>query len=333
MITFVFFPFLLRYVQSYGDTSVFIVNRGVNSLYDLFSITVIAVDNFKFRYHPRYGWLIAKYLLRFKFEKAINLSPHRWQRAGEDILEILRADNKYCYVGDTLAPAARRKCTHRIGQVNFTGGKKYGHIFQHELEIFSAITKCEIQSDVKNIFRDAFFELKARLADGDQVPYRNYVAIVPDAGNKYRSFTKEWLQTIIAGIPPAKTIILIGFSAPQVANPNLVNMINKTSLLKAMNVVLNASLVIGAETGLTHLAYLAGIPTVCIMGGGHFGRFLPWPEFEDTATCVYEEMHCFRCSWDCQFVDLLVDRPPCLANISIDAIQLAVKEKVKFLDV
>ena len=58
---------------------------------------------------------------------------------------------------------------------------------------------------------------------------------------------------------------------------------------------MNASLIIGNETGLTHLGYLSGVPTVCILGGGHFSRFLPWKEFDDIVKCVYNKMDCFQC--------------------------------------
>ena len=92
---------------------------------------------------------------------------------------------------------------------------------------------------------------------------------------------------------------------------------------------MNASLVIGNETGLTHLGYLSGVPTVCILGGGHFGRFLPWDEFDDVVKCIYNKMDCFQCGWRCKYVNLKKGEiPPCIKNIKpekvVDAVSIPV---------
>ncbi|NPA53712.1 MAG: glycosyltransferase family 9 protein, partial [Aquificae bacterium] len=90
------------------------------------------------------------------------------------------------------------------------------------------------------------------------------------------------------------------------------------SLLEAINIVQNAKLIIGNETGLTHLGYLSGIPTVCFLGGGHFGRFLPWKDFNSLVVPVYwDNTDCFQCKWMCEFVDLSKkETPPCIYNIN-----------------
>ena len=53
-------------------------------------------------------------------------------------------------------------------------------------------------------------------------------------------------------------------------------------------------LVIGAETGLAHLACAVGTPNVILLGGGHFGRFMPYAA---TTTVVCLPLECYGCNW------------------------------------
>jgi ADP-heptose:LPS heptosyltransferase len=57
-------------------------------------------------------------------------------------------------------------------------------------------------------------------------------------------------------------------------------------------------LLIGVETGALHIATALGVPSVGILGGGHFGRFYPWgnPAVHRVAA---SRMDCYGCQWRC----------------------------------
>lgn len=102
----------------------------------------------------------------------------------------------------------------------------------------------------------------------------------------------------------------------------LINLSGRTSLLGLIAVVQRASLVVANESGGAHLAPALKVPTVCIMGGGHFGRFAPYPRRLTAATLipVYETMNCYGCNWSCIHKLDEFGSAPCIAQISVNSV-------------
>ncbi|MDX2185074.1 MAG: glycosyltransferase family 9 protein [Gemmatimonadaceae bacterium] len=75
-------------------------------------------------------------------------------------------------------------------------------------------------------------------------------------------------------------------------------------------------LVAGAETGTTNLASAMGVPTVTLMGGGDFARFLPASP-TDVIACL--PLACFGCGWKCHF-----SREHCVRDAMPDVLGAAV---------
>ena len=55
------------------------------------------------------------------------------------------------------------------------------------------------------------------------------------------------------------------------------NMTGRTSLPEFVELVRGAHLLIANETSAVHIAAAVGTPSVCLLGGGHFDRFMPYP--------------------------------------------------------
>ncbi len=79
---------------------------------------------------------------------------------------------------------------------------------------------------------------------------------------------------------------------------NYFDLCGKTSLLEAAAFIQRAALVVGAETGLTHIACAVGTKNVVLLGGGHFGRFMP---YSPLTTVVSLPLACFGCDWKCPY--------------------------------
>ncbi|MAF96113.1 MAG: ADP-heptose--LPS heptosyltransferase [Rhodospirillaceae bacterium] len=75
----------------------------------------------------------------------------------------------------------------------------------------------------------------------------------------------------------------------------------RTDLAQLLDLMNHAQLVVSNDTGPAHLSIALGRPTVVIVGGGHFGSFVPYPKeiTPPTARFVYEEMECYHCFWRC----------------------------------
>jgi ADP-heptose:LPS heptosyltransferase len=91
--------------------------------------------------------------------------------------------------------------------------------------------------------------------------------------------------------------------------------------------------VLANDTGVTHLAAATGTPSVCILGGGHYGRFLPYAALHDRNIAppqtVIHKMDCFGCDWRCIY-KIATDAPfPCIANVSVDSVWQATRSIIE----
>lgn len=73
-----------------------------------------------------------------------------------------------------------------------------------------------------------------------------------------------------------------------------------------------AAFFIGSDTSMAHISAALRVPTFVLLGGGHFGRFFPYPG-TDHVVCISRELPCFGCHWKCTEA-----YNKCLADISVD---------------
>lgn len=95
----------------------------------------------------------------------------------------------------------------------------------------------------------------------------------------------------------------------------VVDLVGKTTIRQAAALIRQSSLAVGAETGLAHIAAAVKTPHVVLLGGGHFGRFMP---YADTTTAVCLPLSCFGCNWRCRYT-----RHYCIEDISSESISFA----------
>ncbi|WP_460019572.1 glycosyltransferase family 9 protein [Magnetospira thiophila] len=100
------------------------------------------------------------------------------------------------------------------------------------------------------------------------------------------------------------------------------NLIGKTSLPGLLDLMRHASAVVSNDTGPMHLAIALGAPTVAIIGGGHFGCFIPYPEdvLPPNVHFLWQEMDCYHCFWACPKRATDKDSFPCVAAVGTEAV-------------
>jgi len=104
------------------------------------------------------------------------------------------------------------------------------------------------------------------------------------------------------------------------ADVEVVNLAGKTSLSALAKCISCCDLFIGMETSGLHVAIAAGVPTVGIVGGGHFGRFAPWGSPEKHMV-VTHKLDCFHCNWVCSR-----EEPECITDVTPFAVAQAARE-------
>lgn len=104
------------------------------------------------------------------------------------------------------------------------------------------------------------------------------------------------------------------------------NFAGKTSLPELVEIIREARLVVSNETSAIHISAAVSTPSVCILGGGHYGRFMPYSEcFEGIKPVpVINKMSCFGCNWRCQFTNDSSRPYPCIEAVPVDEVLRAV---------
>ncbi|MGH6660033.1 MAG: glycosyltransferase family 9 protein [Rhodospirillales bacterium] len=86
-----------------------------------------------------------------------------------------------------------------------------------------------------------------------------------------------------------------------VGHAGVIDLAGRTDLPQLLDLIKNAALMVTNDTGPAHLGIALACPTVVIVGGGHFGSFVPYPAEAAPANArfVYQRMECYHCFWRC----------------------------------
>jgi ADP-heptose:LPS heptosyltransferase len=99
------------------------------------------------------------------------------------------------------------------------------------------------------------------------------------------------------------------------------NLSGKTSLIQAMAIIKRSRITVGAETGLAHIACALNIPNVVLLGGGHYGRFMPYSEKTYIAD---NKIDCFKCDWLCK-----KPYPKCVREVRPEVIADRIRQSIE----
>ena len=82
------------------------------------------------------------------------------------------------------------------------------------------------------------------------------------------------------------------------AKCKIINLVGRTSIRELAKSITSCDLFIGMDSSGLHLAIAQGVPTVGIIGGGHYGRFVPWGR-RGGNLFITRQLDCFYCNWKC----------------------------------
>ncbi|MCX8112887.1 MAG: hypothetical protein N3E49_06830 [Bacteroidia bacterium] len=154
-------------------------------------------------------------------------------------------------------------------------------------------------------------------------PSSSYAVALVGAGSPGRIPPVDLLRVLIEYVHRSTSfpVRLIGTAADRsrvasLIRPGVEDWLGKLTLREAAEQIRNAVLVVGLETGLGHIAATLGVPTLMMAGGGHWGRFIPYPpEVAFPLKVITYEMPCFGCGWMCQYQFSRSRTYPCIAQI------------------
>lgn len=102
------------------------------------------------------------------------------------------------------------------------------------------------------------------------------------------------------------------------------NFAGRLDLAQSVEWLRGARVLVANDSAMVHAAAAVGTPSVCVLGGGHFGRFLPYgtdtPPGLLSPRVVFRTMECYGCSWRCTQPHAQGRAMPCIAAVSINMV-------------
>ena len=153
-----------------------------------------------------------------------------------------------------------------------------------------------------------------------------FAVIAPFAQAEKREWPLNKWKQVLETFPHETFVIIGGPEKTQKANElmaatshdKLLNFCGKTSILQSAALIKRSRLFVGSESGPAHMAVAFDIPNVVIIGGGHFGRFMP---YSPSTTLVCCPMNCFHCNWRCRYRTKVA---LCISQISAETVVKAI---------
>lgn len=171
-------------------------------------------------------------------------------------------------------------------------------------------------------------------------PIKPYVVLFPGAS----WYGKEWEASKFAEIgrrliARGLQVVLAGGKADRACADELAqglhgkafDLVGKTSLGDLAELLRGADAVISNDTSAVHIGAAVRTPVVCVMGGGHYGRFAPYKveEAEDTPSpllITVKPMPCFGCNWYCIHPHGKHEPVKCIRDITVEDVWRAVEQ-------
>lgn len=134
-------------------------------------------------------------------------------------------------------------------------------------------------------------------------------------------YRQSGLTAVVCGSPAEQ-----GLAEALVSHINVpaMNMTGKTNLVNLVVIIKDALFLVGNETSAIHFAAAISRPSFCLLGGGHYGRFMPYDIESKTEkplpVPIIHKMDCFGCNWRCRYFIKDGEPVPCIEKISVDEV-------------
>ena len=161
---------------------------------------------------------------------------------------------------------------------------------------------------------------------------RPYCVIVPGASWAPKRWAFENFAEVARALHVNEgfTIVLCGTSSEsdlcnkiaELSHVDVINLAGQTTLIQMVEVIRGAALLVANDSASIHIAAATRTASVCILGGGHFGRFLPYqpeaPEDDQTLLLLaYSRMDCYGCRWRCPYLLAPDQTVPCISGVTV----------------
>ncbi len=294
---------------------------------------VLALDQHAFKHNVRYRRRLLTSVRQASFGTVLQPTMNRQAEMGDAVVRVTGATER---IGVALGHGTAQRIESSADRRLYTKllpAPPQGHgEMQANAWVVRELTGTNYQAKVAELGSAIDAGCLGDLAES--IPTSPYVVLFPGAsaaGRQWpqerfaslarRCFEESGLPVLICGGPGD---ISIAKSAAEAAGTGVTSIAGATNLQQLTTVIAGAQLLVSNETSAVHIAAAVGVPSVCIVGGGHFGRFLPYgPSDADNRPLplvATRNMECFGCNWICKFHPAKGKPMPCIEEISVDTV-------------
>ncbi len=296
----------------------------------------------RFITNPAYRYKMLRELRKAGFGVVIQPTFSRVFLTGDAIAHVSGAAEKIAYHGDysNIKPWQKRISDRWYTRIITSDNRPLMELernaeFMRKLglkDFCADVPELPVSAPLPKSMRDTDYYVLAPGSglDMKRWPTSNFVKL---AQNVYHA--TGWMG-VICGSPGEK---ILGKMLAEDAGIPMQDWTGHTSLRELIAIIDGAHLLIGNDTGAVHIAAAVSTPAVCILGGGHYGRFMPYQLEGDTAkplpVAVTHKMACFGCNWRCIYGVPPGEPVPCIKRVSVEAVWkevLGILEKGAFND-
>ncbi len=298
---------------------------------------VISVDRQLFNTRWRYRFSIARLLRSKRFSIAIQPTYSR-EHTGDALIHLSGASERTGSIGDL--------CNLRSWQ------KRFSDRWYTRLLAADPAPRMELLRNAEFLRVLGVPNYQARIADlrrfirpGDVAEFglmeeAPYFVLFPGAswsGRRWplekfahiakRMYAETGFRGIVCGGPDdVKEAASLCEAASEI---DLLNLAGCTTLSQMTSLIGKASLLVSNDTAALHIGVAVGTPTVGVLGGGHFGRFLPYQveqrDKRPLPEIVWHAKPCFGCNWQCIYPVESGFAVPCIEEVSLTQVWDAVR--------
>ena len=323
---------LQEYIQAFQNSEVYlVVSKEVYPIGCLYMPPdkIIAVDKNRYYYDFTYRKQFLSQLRSIGFKTVIG-SIHS-SSICTDLVFHVSGKNRYGYEGERFLGGNKKLFVYNHQIRSFDKDKeeeneKITHVICHEWQMLQGVTGlnynlADIEPYSPQIYQDSLIETLPQ----------DYIVFLPETGNSRRTYPADRLLGILDEIGEQYDThcVIVGIDTKSdiaaFRQPRFSNLIGQTSLLQSLSIISRAKLVVGNETGLTHFAWIMGVQTIMLYGGGHYGRFDP---LKPTGQIICKKLDCYKCNWKCNDVDPDKHIFRCVDQIPLDEIKAFIIKSV-----
>jgi ADP-heptose:LPS heptosyltransferase len=290
---------------------------------------VVSIDMTKLRGDERYRLRTFYKIRRRGFNIAIQPTYSR-EYMGDMLARASGAEKRVGFVGDlsNILPAQKA-----LSDQWYTDLIKSDPVQMMELnrnaEFIRALGLSDFVSDVYKLDLNTALPQELKVSEP-------YVVIFPGASWTPKMWPASNFAALIKEIKAKTGILPVLCGGPdeyelcqQVIRTsglaNVKNFAGKTKLTELVGLIKHAQFVFANDTSAIHIAAATGTPSVCILGGGHYGRFLPYEiekklETANLPKIAIHKMDCFHCNWHCSLIKQNTDTVPCVKNVQVEEV-------------